>query len=288
MKPFFYTLFSFFLTASLSLSAQITLSVNDMIPAIGEQYSVKYYSAASVNFSPGPAGANQNWDFSQIDQGLLADYNFSIIAPADGVGNQEFPDADFVWLLNEFDAYNYYKINGDNIELIGGTFGSDGIVDYKEVYTDTEDALRFPLTFNTSYSYSSAYQAEIFGISTPGFRNGTVEIDGYGSITTPLATYSNVLRMKIVSTDHLNFTETQYAWILAGQFIPVAVYSTTNDPDTPADIYFSQLDGGTSTAEPLKQTDFGVRIAGNIVRDQLQLTGIENIPSTNPSYYCIS
>ncbi|MEN0005507.1 MAG: hypothetical protein AAF798_15255 [Bacteroidota bacterium] len=278
MKIFFYCLSFLFVAATSTLTAQPTLSVGDMTPTLGDQYDVKAYDSTNIDFSEGPAGANQTWDFSQLEPMRLFDLTFQILSPEEGVQSEDFPNADFVWFLDGLGLYSYYAINGNNIELIGSILGNAGAGNIKTTYSDTEDGLQFPLSFGTSYMYTSAFQTEIFNISTPGSREGEVTVDGYGTIITPINTYNNVLRVKTVVLDQLGFTETQYAWFRAGQFVPVAVYSDSDNPDGSEEIYFAELTSTINSISNLDQVDFGVQIAGNIVSTQLELIGTEQLP----------
>jgi hypothetical protein len=277
-----YTLFvvMFLLGITQNSFAQPTLTLNGQTPTLDTQYDVRYYSADNFTFAAGPSGPNQVWDFSNLglDQGWAI--NFSILAPEDALGHESFPDASFVWLLNEFDAYNYYQITDDGMQLIGGISGDESFINYKEVFTDPEDALRFPATYGDAYPFSSTADQELggvaFGMVT---RTGNVEFDGYGTIITPYGTFENVLRMKIVSSNSsFPFEETQFSWLMPGEFIPLAVYTTSTDVEEVETIYFAQPQSGNPTAtNQIPNTDFGVRIANNIIQDQITLIGAENI-----------
>ena len=150
------------------INAQATLNIDEQIPSIGEQYDVLYIDATNLNFSPGPAGENQLWDFSQIDVSTALNLHFSILAPEEGVGAADYPDADFIWLLYEFGAYNYYAIKDNNIELIGGVFGAfingEEEIDFQQVFTDSDDALQYPATYNSMYDFNSTADQKLGGM----------------------------------------------------------------------------------------------------------------------------
>lgn len=266
-----YLLSSLLIFWAISITAQPVLTTASQTPVIGETYEVQY--AEVLNFVPGPGGANQTWDFS--DQNLqYLQLQFSILAPEDGVSSGDFPDADFVWRLDEFEAYNYYQVTDTGLDLVGGASGTPDDILFREVFTDSEDGLQYPATYLDSYTYYSAYTSFFFGTSSMNERNGEVEYDGYGTIILPDGTtYNNVLRMIIRSTTTaFPIMETQYAWMLPGQFIPVMVYSFEDDDESVPTIYYSKKNIETSVQDRA-EVNFGLSLRTNPVREQLQLRG---------------
>lgn len=252
-----------------SLSAQPVLTTAGQTPAIGETYEVQYSEVQA--FDPGPTGPNQTWDFSDLMLPFF-EIQFSILAPEDGLSSSDFPDADFVWLLEEFEAYNFYQVTDTGLDLVGGASGVPNDILFREIFTDSEDGLQFPATYLDNYTYYSAFTSFFFGMSSTNERNGEVEFDGYGTIILPDGTtYEDVLRMKIVSqTTLVPIQETQYAWILPGQFIPVMVYTFEDDDESVPSIYYSKRNVETSV-EQVAVIDFGLRLLQNPVQDVLQL-----------------
>ncbi|MEL6658632.1 MAG: T9SS type A sorting domain-containing protein [Bacteroidota bacterium] len=265
-----------------SLSAQPVLTTAGQTPAIGETYEVQYAEVQA--FDPGPTGPNQTWDFSDLTLPFF-EIQFSILAPEDGLSSADFPDADFVWLLEEFEAHNFYQVTDTGLDLVGGASGVPNDILFKEIFTDSEDGLQLPATYLDDYTYYSAFTSFFFGTSTTNERNGSVEFDGYGTIILPDGTtYENVLRMKIVAqTTAFPIQETQYAWILPGQFVPVMVYSFEDDDESVPSIYYSKRNVDTSV-ERVSVTDFGLRLLQNPVQDVLRLQATVESPQTYDWY----
>lgn len=260
-----------------AVHSQATLTVESQTPTFGETYEVQY--AEADGFSPGSGGANQTWDFSNMDLSFF-EIQFSILSPEDGIATTNFPDADFIWLLDEFEAYNYYQVEDNGLTLIGGAFGSPGDVTFLDVFSDLEDGLQLPMTYPDTYEYSSAWTSYFFGISSEGYREGAVEVDGYGTIILPNGTYDNVLRVVITSTttvSGLTVTETQTSWMLPGQFVPVMVFTTSDDPEEIPSVYYCKRNAINATQLPL-MVDYGIRVAGNPVTTNLNLLGTEALP----------
>ena len=265
------------LLSTVEVVAQPILTVESQTPTLTETYTAEYTEVSGA-FSPGSGGANQVWNFTNLPTPQLIS-TFSLAPPASGQNSQDYLGADFVWILEELGAQNYYAIEGDNIRLMGGVgLNFSNEVVSQVIYSQGETALQYPITFNTSYSYSSTFTTTIFGtIVTPGSRTGTVTADAYGTITTPFGTFEDVIRIVISSSEPDGFTETQYSWIQPGIFIPVMVYTSTSDPEVLDNVYYSRFDGVSSTRQPAY--DYGLKIAGNPLRDQIQLVGaLEQLP----------
>ena len=255
--------------------AQPVLTTESQTPEIGETYEVQF--AEVMTFEPGPGGANQTWDFSDLTLNSI-EIQFSILAPEDGVSNADFPDADFVWLLDEFEAYNYYQVTDTGLDLVGGASGTPDDILFREIFTDTEDGLQLPLTYLDTYTYYSAFTSFFFGTSSMNERNGSVEADGYGTLILPDGTtYDNVLRIIIMSTTTaFPIMETQYAWLLPGNFVPLMVYTFEDDDESIPSVYYSKKNLDTSVRTS-PNVDLGLRLQQNPVQSQVQLLGTSEI-----------
>jgi hypothetical protein len=93
-------------------------------------------------------------------------------------------------------------------------------------YSNPEDLLRFPFTYNDTYSDTWATQFMSGGYMF--YRSGTTTItaDGYGTLITPAGTYTNVLRINVsqiyqdsayIGTPYIaSYTNQQYMWYREG------------------------------------------------------------------------
>lgn len=218
------------------LEAQPTITPN-IAPQIGETWDVTFLEPDS--FNPGPAGANQQWNFSDLDISNSLELVFQTLEPEEVIGHEDFPTADFVWHIPSFEIYEFYEVEADSISLVGGASISNGEINFLTIFTDAEDGLHLPLNYQDSYTYYSAFDQYIFGnFLISNDRNGIVTADAYGSITTPSGTYDNVLRVVIQETS-FGFTNTQYAWFDVNNFVPVFVYEISDDPETLPSLYYA-------------------------------------------------
>lgn len=230
--------FGFLSTLSLGLWGQSpVLTAENYTPEIGERWEAEYITNFG-SFDPGPAGENQSWDFSDLGQNGSFALEMDIQAVEDSPASENFPQSTFVWHFSTFEIYNFYFADQDSLVLYGGTSVTGAEFDILTVYTDPQDAFKFPMEYGYNNSYFGAFETTVFGnITTMDERSGTVDIDAYGTIITPYGTFENVLRMVI--QDQTSFLEsTQYAWVQPGSFIPIMVYEF--DSDGGASIYYAK------------------------------------------------
>ena len=255
------------ITYTLSSQAQITID-QSITPQFGDAWTVKYYN--DVGFSEGPSGANQTWDFSTLELDGALDINFEILDPSEVLGTENFPTATFVWHIPAFEIYEFYESTPDSISLVGGLNISNGEIDFMTVYTDPEDAIRLPMTYNDSYDYFSQYNQFLFGnlLNTEN-RNGQFEVDAYGTLITPVGTYEDVLRVKIVETS-FGIQSTQFAWLDAQNFVPLMVYEFSTDTYSPPTLYFSTPNVVNSTSEPNEANSL-IKLHVDPLNNQIQI-----------------
>lgn len=271
-------------------AAQPTLTLQSQQPSTGEPYPILFMQVGS--FDPGSDGAAQTWDFSSFDVSSAFELLYQTLEPKDGLANERFPNADFVWFFEAFGAYNYFSIGEDRFDQIGTVSGTaEGGVNILQIFRKPETTLQFPATYQDKYNYTSEVESYIGNSDVPQVsfeRQGSVEFDGYGRLITPNGIeYENALRMKVMISSDLvqGLVETQYVWMIPGSFYPVMLYNTDNDPEGSAFIYYAKNkpeDNGTGTTpifEKEQEIDYGLRLIGNPVTDQLRLTGTERSSS---------
>jgi len=235
--PFFY-------------SAQITISDTDMLQS-GELY---FYSS-SPDFSlvdVSLTGPNYSWDISALtilDQDTLRvvdvlstpfiyQFYFNNLS--------QYPEhmADYALEGEAIDAfgqitisnvYDYFQVDSNYLKKVGFGANINGLP--ASVKYDTIDHF-YPLamTFGTTDSTSAYYILAIPTLGTYGqWIRRKVEVDGWGSIKTPYATYSNTIRVRTtlyqrdtLYVDQFGFgtsidrpIESIYEWFEPGSGAPV-------------------------------------------------------------------
>lgn len=232
------TIFLFFFSTLFcgSLFAQPQLQMN-VVPEIGDV--VTFYEADTLGVTQGNAGANQTWNFSNLQP--LSDVDpvqYFYLAPASTPPQfaSKFPTANFAIRIgpaSDTAGYAYSIKSANQWEFLG--IKNDLI---EQVYPNTDIQLK-NLSYNGSFTddftnYTDAGTGFIFY----GKGTRTITYDAYGTLQTPAGTFSNAMRLKGVSTqvDSVNFgvgeiinhtTLTVYDWVVANQpGVLVSVYYT--------------------------------------------------------------
>jgi hypothetical protein len=236
MKKKYYVIVAICLT-SLGLMAQPTITYSGNAPQIGDTYN---FSGDNGSYDPGPSGANQNWDFSDITP------TFSrletAVTPESTPFADDFPEATIAFhFIGDNESYSYAQISTTEMLNDGVGFDPGGENEFFIHYTDAVKLMQYPFSFSDTYTdtYFSAYNlAELL---THERGNITVTADAWGSVTTPEDTYSNTLRVKSerVYTDSVwmsgiflyvnTYTQTDYEWYTATSHTPVISISNTGD-----------------------------------------------------------
>jgi len=176
--------------------APITSSIN---PSVG--FSSFSKAADTTGVVPGPAGANQTWNFSLNVTGLAVP---SSVIPAAGTAfASSFPTAN---LASNAGNGSYAYFLADNSQY---TFLGIGTTNYVDVYTDPETYFSYPLNYNVpqtdnfagNYSYDDGSGGTIHMTHT---GTHTATYDGYGTLIVNGHTFNNVVRIKNV--DDITYT----------------------------------------------------------------------------------
>lgn len=148
--------------------------------------------------SPGPAGANQIWNFSSVPATPSATLN--IVTPGATPCSSSFPTSN--WAQNiSGSQFNYYISTASQLEVIGEQISpscTGGLT-----YSNSKIVLKFP--FNYTNSFSDPF------VNTSGPGTVTTTYDGYGTLITPSGTYSNVARVSFSDPGG-----TSYEWFDTG------------------------------------------------------------------------
>lgn len=291
-KSTFLTVFCCFLMVT-CLNSQITITTSDMPKA----NDTLRYSTAQITTGPAlklnVTGASQSWDYSNLiltSQDLYRYKNanstpyllyfFSQIglktADSLGAGPVMFKDIYTFYTKNS----SLFKAEGIGYSFTGIPLGSS--------YKDDDEIYQFPLNFNDRDSSTFYFKFTVpggtinFSLVQAGYRIN--KVDGWGSITTPFKTYSDVLRIQttIRETDTMitqfgNFpiprNRVEYKWLANGERIPVLEIIGSNNGGnfTPTQIRYR--DEYKSFLSPLRPVaNYSVSKTNGSTKDTFQFT----------------
>ncbi len=185
------------LLLSVISQAQPIINATTFNPNVGDVY---IYQSDTNPFSVGSSGANQSWTITTSGSNYdtlsfvnkTSGFNNSLFVPSNLASNSG---------LSATLPITYISETSTAFQINGGVFDSSSTL----IYTNLKDFIRFPFTFNSNYvdTYSGTlsivspfnYNASLYGIDS-------VFADGYGTLTTGFGTYSNVLRVKTITTQY--------------------------------------------------------------------------------------
>ncbi len=178
-----------------SAAAQnIVITANDLLPVNSKIFYI-IDTTTRLNFSPGPAGSGQNWNFT-LD--TLERDTAEILHPDSTPYANSFPTANRV--QKRGNTYSYMNLQPSKLELIGMTFNVNGVPTPIVVQPDPFLFLVFP------YQIGTTIQDTGWGIlqfpGQPPFDSIRVKlvmivkdsVDGDGTLTINGYTYNNVVR----------------------------------------------------------------------------------------------
>ncbi len=194
---------------STGLMAQPTFNSTDMFGVNETFQSWDVTNAGTIDI--GATGANSVWNFPDLISGTESTNTY--LNPAGNPGVSNFPGANLcqaVTSLGGNPGYTYLKTTSQAFSIDGVWSSQQGTETISQLNPDM-DIYRFPFTFNSSFTQpvGGTTTTQIAGVNYTYIRQGTqtVTCDGYGTLTTPLGTFNNVLRLKTVQvySDSIDF-----------------------------------------------------------------------------------
>jgi hypothetical protein len=197
--------------------AQISLTSTSN-PVLGDIYTKCL--ADTNGIQPGPAGANQTWDFSNLQISTVKSI-VKYVDPTTTTYGSKFPSATLAAEEN-LPIKNYiYMTTSANDIIIKGTADTLYQPDYS---LNNHIYITYPFSYDSVLS--DTYLGTFTIAGTPLSRNGTWSLkgDGYGTLKLPSGTYNNVLRLHAVQKNNDVFfttTITTDAWYSAIDKFPL-------------------------------------------------------------------
>ncbi len=184
MKRFLF-LCVFGLTSLTAVTAQPNFTASNL-PEAG--LMIQWKNADTLGIVPGPGGAQQQWDFSQLKV-LGGSQQLSYAAPASSPYAASFPTAT---LAEESDtAWSYYKLaNGRWTRL-----GEQSAAFQSGEWANPLDVAKVPWSYNETINDDAQHQFSSQGTTIRRTGTITAKYDGYGTIVLPQGTFKNVIRI---------------------------------------------------------------------------------------------
>jgi len=167
----------------LAASAQIPTLTSSTNPVIGDSHLI--YSTDSFNVGSG--GASATWDFSTLPINATDTLYYSACSASPYCS--DFPGTT-VYAHQPGNPASVYNNTSAGAISLAGEYSTGPVA-----YTNYEDMLRYPFTYNSTFVDSFAATFVSGGNTYNRKGASTVTADGYGTLILPNGTYTNALRV---------------------------------------------------------------------------------------------
>jgi len=205
-----FLLFYFIGAGMIISNAQITITNGD-VAYPGYQLQMAHDTEKDTmpgSINPGPAGANQTWNFSTLLNSSVDTLTF--VNPGFLPSGANFPNANLA-IMNSTDGSEIYLENTPNGLFIDGAYGDPtGMGAMVITFNPTEQLADFTTTYLTSFQNTSGFDFSFPFTIIPGvdslrikeIKIKDVVTDGWGNVTTPLGTYPSLRnRGRVITID---------------------------------------------------------------------------------------
>ena len=227
--------------------AQPTLTASGSNPSVGDSFT----NAVGDYVNPGNPGADQTWDLSSMF--MTETFTLTYADPSTTPYGNDFPGANLAEISSPpFDQISYYNTSWAAFQFHGAVFNG-----LRLPYSDPEDLLRFPLTYNDSYVDN--WEVQFVSEGDTYYRRGvtTATVDGYGTLITPDTTYNNVLRIHYVQ-DYQDSVEIHGAQHLITYHCDLHLWYTNGIPHKLARVHSLTSSVGYSESQGVYLSDYVV------------------------------
>ncbi|MCB0765185.1 MAG: T9SS type A sorting domain-containing protein [Flavobacteriales bacterium] len=229
------TLLAVITTATVLAQPEITIS---NLPLPGDISTIGICSdavdAAALNAS---AGAMQTWDFSGLTE--ESEEQFTFIAPDMTPWPTEFGSANLCGVSWD-DAYSFYDVSGPALNTTGNAIIIPGAPpeDTAKVNLtpDPETIVQLPYGFGDGFSDTFGGTFSAMGFVGTVTGTSDVDVDGYGTLILPNATYTNVVRYHLDRVQNNTIlgntgtvTKEQWAWVSADHRFWILLMESIDD-----------------------------------------------------------
>lgn len=271
----FRSLFAALFFFSLVSQAQPVLTSPGVNPVIGDHYTLHYGNY----LPPGNSGNLQAWDLSALTVTSTVAYTLASIAQAP---TQQFSTTSNIQ-MNDGTVYSFFNLSSAVYAGTGSRAGSTVTI----IHTDAEDLLRFPFSYNDSYTDGWAATFTLSNIAFNRTGSTAVSYDGYGSLQLATGLYPNVARVCVQQsyTDVSAFNTTtyindQYLWYMNGhhQALAGVFSSTVNGSPSSQGAFYSADTVFFTGGKTIKGESHELLVYPNPARDEVQVSWSGHLP----------
>lgn len=190
-------LLSVFSLCSFAAFSQVTLVQWD-VANIGFQIKQAHDTIPTV--TPGPSGASQTWNLTNLNAHTVDTLTFS--NPNWLPNSSSFPTSNLAVIFGSSGTYAFARNNSTEFKILG-QYGDFGFGPMTIDLNPDEQIMKWPATYNTTFNNTSVIDLSIPFPNPPmdsarikSTKVKTSLVDGWGTVTTPLASNLPCLRVR--------------------------------------------------------------------------------------------
>ncbi|MCG8608253.1 T9SS type A sorting domain-containing protein [bacterium] len=259
------------------LTAQITITAQDLLGQIGSRQVGLEDRRSSIPVDVGSPGANQVWDFRMQIIGDTLFSVFEFLTPDETVSASTFPDANMVQKITTPDVpgselFNFFNTTSDFFIGVGDSSRTTIPFDTSFVFFQNDTLAPLPIAFGNTWLTTERDTTGLFPLTANISIDTTLNtVDGWGTVRLPLGDFE-CLRLrqdvKVINQSIINgvvFSTAidsfiQYDWI-SKDFFRLASAQSQNDDMNPnfTDAQgFGRLDSFTTGSAPTAGLAYGI------------------------------
>ena len=256
---FVFTLSLALLICAMPVWGQIVFNSTDIPSTIGAQFS-ELNSAGSISLDPGPAGANQTWDFQGLSAPVQA--TLEIIDRSQTPNPAWIPDANHIVRTSgpEQDlGYMYSQITSTFAKFLGTAWQlpeSSWVVEW----TNDPPSMVFPVHYGDSWMSRLHWEQTIEGVTLIYEDSSWLNVDGWGTVLLDGMDPIQCLRIKnhhhmvatVMGIPMIDEWTWVYEWIAPGYLDVVDMQSEVGGDEHFTTGYFTRTGGSLNAEEPIQ------------------------------------
>ncbi|MEM9721606.1 MAG: hypothetical protein AAGA10_20235 [Bacteroidota bacterium] len=235
--------------------SQITITSSDVLGLIGKSFIQEEEVSESISITPGPGGADQTWDFTNVVFDSVFTVTTSFINPSDSPFPDSFPEANLVQRI-ELDTsavvepaenillFSYAKVTEGSFISLGSATTTNILGNDTTLFIRISDTFTFfPLTYQKEWQVIDVDTIDIGNSLLSIIEDSSFSVvDGFGTVQVPAGTFeclrlreeSRTLTKTVVNGIEVPGevdTRITYSWISKDAFLVASMGSFDMEQD---------------------------------------------------------
>lgn len=178
--------------------SQIIITADEILD-VGDVVIQGFNSDPPATITPGEAGADKTWDYTELN---IADTDtFNFVSPINTPYWQSFPGSNICLHMQKDANYVYFNKNDNDLQMMGVALKIDELGRVESKVKPPEEFLKFPYEYgymvDETFDYVFVADGSAYSVDSVRLKRITdksSEVDAWGTMSVPMGTYE-VLRV---------------------------------------------------------------------------------------------